>query len=236
MKPAVLFDLGNTLAAYYHANEFQPILRQSIGALFEELSSRDMSNVSLEAALELAQLENKEAPDFRFRPMAERLERVFRVSLAEDGPFAHRLSALFLGPIFAIGRVYEDTRPVLNRLRSAGHPLAIVSNAPWGSPPTLWREELQRLGLSDLVDAVVMCGDVGWRKPARQIFLDAAAALDRSPEECIFVGDDVRWDTSGSEAVGMRSVLIDRDGRHESYSGAKVEDLDELLEVLRTYR
>ena len=233
MRPAVLFDLGNTLAAYYHGSEFLAILQQSVTVLFEELSSRNLSNVSLEAAFESAQLENNEAADFRFRPMADRFERIFRISLAEDPALAHRLCELFLDPIFAIGRLYEDTLPTLKHLRSTGHPLAIVSNAPWGSPPTLWHDELQRLGLSELVDAVVMCGDVGWRKPARQIFDYAVATVNRSANQCIFVGDDLRWDTSGSEAVGMRSVLIDRERRHKGYNGPKVEDLDGLLEFLQ---
>ena len=33
MNAAVLFDLGNTLAAYYHASDFRPILAQDIGAV-----------------------------------------------------------------------------------------------------------------------------------------------------------------------------------------------------------
>ncbi len=37
---AVLFDLGNTLAAYYHASDFGPILTQAISAVRDELSRR----------------------------------------------------------------------------------------------------------------------------------------------------------------------------------------------------
>ena len=233
MKPAVLFDLGNTLAGYYHADEFKSILRQSISAVFEELSARGFETMPLNAALVTAQQENKEAVDFRFGPMADRFERIFQISLAGNPALAHRLCELFLEPIFAIANVYDDTHSVLETLSGEGYPLAIVSNAPWGSPPKLWRQEMQRLGLSGLVSSVVLCGDVGWRKPAAEIFEHAAKQLHRSTTECIFVGDDLRWDVAGSEAVGMRSVLIDRNRRHEDYAGERVENLNELLRVIR---
>jgi putative hydrolase of the HAD superfamily len=230
---AVLFDLGNTLAAYYHASEFQPILKNAIGAVHEELARRGLCRVSLESAMPAAITENQEASDFRFVPMAGRLERIFQLSLANDPALAATLCARFLTPIFATGRVYDDALPALAQLRQAGVRTAIVSNAPWGSPPQLWREELRRLGLSEAVDAVVLCGDVGWRKPAPDIFRHAVSQVRCEPAECVFIGDDLRWDIEGSTAVGMRPVLIDRDGRNPAYTGERVEDLREILATIR---
>lgn len=232
MTAAVLFELGNTLAAYYHASEFRPILSEAIRAVHEELVRRGACGVSFEAALSAAIAENREAPDYRFTPMIERLERIFRLSLAGDGPAAKTVCERFLGPVFATGRVYGDTLPALARLRAARVPTAIVSNAPWGSPPDLWRDELRRLRLADAVDAVVLCGDVGWRKPAPEIFQHTAAKLGCRAEDCMFVGDDLRWDIEGSAAVGMRPVLIDRDGRHRQYEGERVVDLYGVLAAL----
>jgi putative hydrolase of the HAD superfamily len=164
--------------------------------------------------------------------LIDRLERIFRVPLANDPSLALAVCERFLGPIFSIGRVYDDALPALMRLRQAGARTAIVSNAPWGSPPELWRRELQRLGLSAAVDAVVLCGDVGWRKPAPEIFRYAADKLGCRTGECTFVGDDLRWDVEGSASVGMRPVLMDRDGRHPDYDGQRVTDMHELLEAL----
>ncbi len=127
-----------------------------------------------------------------------------------------------------MGRLYEDTLPTLARLRTAGYATAIVSNAPWGSPPQLWHEELGRLGLSTAVDKIVMCGDVGWRKPAPQIFLHAAAELGIPCDRCAFVGDELQWDIVGSSAVGMRSILIDRDDLHSNFEGARARHLLEI--------
>lgn len=232
MQPAILFDLGNTLAAYYHADEFAPILQRSVDAVLAELATLGLATVPRELALRSALQENREAPDHRFRPMAGRLERIFGIPLGESAALRDRLCEAFLDPIFAVGRVYEDSVPSLAKLRAEGYRTAIVSNAPWGSPPGLWHAELGRLGLAGLVDGVVLCGDVGWRKPASAIFERAAAALDCPAGACVFVGDDLRWDVAGSEAAGMRAVLIDRDRRHPGFPGPRIENLAALFEVL----
>jgi putative hydrolase of the HAD superfamily len=234
MKPAVLFDLGNTLAAYYHPDQFEPILREAIGEVLNELEALTLPAVDPNAAFAAAKAENQEAPDHRFTPMADRLERIFGVSLSQNEELSLRLCQRFLRPIFAVGRVYSDTLPAIDRLRRMGIPIAIVSNTPWGSPPSLWRAELKRLGLASVVDSVVLCGDVGWRKPAAEIFECAAARLDRGTEECVFIGDDLRWDIAGSAAAGMRPVLIDRDRRNACYAGERVENLDDLVDMLET--
>jgi putative hydrolase of the HAD superfamily len=232
MTGAVLFDLGNTLAAYYHASEFHPILAQAIRAVRDDLVGRGVCDVPLESALSAAITENTEAADHRFRPMLGRLERIFQVRLAGDPLLVAAICERFLAPIFAVGRVYDDTLPALSRLREAGVKTAIVSNAPWGSPPALWRRELQRLKLAEAVDAVVLCGDVGWRKPAADIFHHAANKVGCPASECMFVGDDLRWDVEGSASVGMRPVLIDRDGRHPEYAGQRITGLHGVLAAL----
>jgi len=60
-----------------------------------------------------------------------------------------------MNPIFARGRCYEDTLPTLQRLRAGDFKTAIVSKTPWGSPAVLWREEMERFGLSEWMDVVV---------------------------------------------------------------------------------
>ena len=224
---AVLFDLGNTLAAYYRRDEFPPILERAVDNVLAELRARGIVTVDRDFALASAAAENREASDFRVTPMAERLARIF--GLSPNDAASDALCERFLEPVFAIARVYEDAVPVLTRLRAAGFRTAIVSNAPWGSPSALWRRELTRLGLLQLVDAAVLCGDVGWRKPARQIFIHAAGELGVDCRQCVFVGDEIQWDIEGSKAVGMRPVLIDRDDRHRGLRGERIRDLRGVL-------
>jgi hypothetical protein len=120
MAVAALFDLGNTLAAYYHASEFRPILANAVNEVRDELVSRRLREISLASALSAAIAENREAADYRYAPMIGRLERIFQVSLAHDLSLATTVCERFLGPIFALGRVYDDTLPTLARLRESG--------------------------------------------------------------------------------------------------------------------
>jgi FMN phosphatase YigB (HAD superfamily) len=130
MKPAVLFDLGNTLAAYYRTDEFGPILERAIAEVHRALTARGMTRVALDAAQLAAVEENHEAPDHRFTPLSERLERIFDITLGRDPEAAAALCRFFLRPVFAAGRLYDDTLQALERLRDAGCPVGIVSNAP----------------------------------------------------------------------------------------------------------
>lgn len=226
---AILFDLGNTLAAYYRPAQFGPILAQCVEVVHSDLRRRGYALPGLETALAAAHGENREASDFRFSPMGARLARIFQLPEEAAASLGDALCERFLEPIFAVGRIYEDTIPVLTALREQGIATAIVSNAPWGSPPQLWRSRLAQMGLASLVTEVIMCGDIGWRKPAPQIFHHATERLGVQCGDCMFVGDEPQWDVAGSAAVGMRPVLIDRDDIHPDHPGLRIRSLRELL-------
>jgi putative hydrolase of the HAD superfamily len=233
VKDTVLFDLGNTLVGYYGRGEVPAILRAAIEAGRDYLARQGLLNVEEEVIWQRVRQENREADDHRVCPLAERLARIF--ALAGSPPSGDLMEALcrrFMGPLFARARLYDDTVPTLREMRSRGLKTAIVSNTPWGSSPGLWREELDRLGLNDLVDAAVFCGDAGWRKPARPVFDLVLARLGSRPEQCLFVGDSYRWDVEGARAIGMDAVLIVRDGPEPESDVPVIRRLAELWPIL----
>jgi len=83
------------------------------------------------------------------------------------------------------------------------------------------------------VETVVLCGEVGWRKPDRRIFEEALSRLQALPGQCLFVGDDPRWDWVGARALGMEAILIDRQGTLQNAPAQPVRDLQELLRMIR---
>jgi putative hydrolase of the HAD superfamily len=207
MIRAILFDLGNTLVGYYTSREFPGVLRRCLQECTVRLGwSEDLARD--EAVFERALLLNRERPDFAVRPLADRLQELFRPYESLDDAAARALSAAFLKPIFATARLDRDAIPVLRSLRGLGIKIAIVSNTPWGSPSIAWRAELARHGLLDKVDATVFCVDVGWRKPHRAPFDRALALLNVASDEALFVGDDYRWDVVGAQNAGVRPVLL----------------------------
>lgn len=210
-KDVVLFDLGNTMVRYYELREFPDILQQAITEAAHLVDIEGVTSVSEDVLRQRVQSEDFEAKDYCVRPLEERLVRIFGL---EPGLFSAEqvleLCRAFMGPIFALAHLYDDVLPALDALQERGCRTAIVSNTPWGSPAPLWQEEVARWGLTERVDAVVFCRDCGWRKPDRRIFEYTFAKLETTPEQCVFVGDDPRWDIAGPKAVGMDALLIDR--------------------------
>jgi putative hydrolase of the HAD superfamily len=93
----------------------------------------------------------------------------------------------------------------LDRLRSAGWRIAVVTNGP----PTQ-SEKLTTAALDGLVDACAISDVVGARKPDPAIFAAAAEAAGASLEGAWMVGDSVEADIAGAVACGLDSIWIDR--------------------------
>src|SRR5688572_19148606 len=98
------------------------------------------------------------------------------------------------------------------------------------------REVLDRLGISDRFDAVCDGHTVEAAKPAPDLFLAAATALDLPPEECV-VFEDAADGVAAAHAAGMAAVGIgptERVGTAEMVvDGLADADLDAILEVRR---
>jgi putative hydrolase of the HAD superfamily len=228
MKNTVLFDLGGTLARYFERSGFPDILKQAITKVQNYLRQKDLLSISTNTMWRRVREEDHEAKDHRVRPLEERLVRIFQLGESAPSGLVMTICRCFMKPIFARGRCYEDALPTLRELRSTGFKMAIVSNTAWGSPAALWREEIKRLGLDMYVDVVVFCRDVGWRKPAKQIFEFALEKLQVLPQHCVFIGDDPRWDLVGPRAVGIETVLIDRRGVRQDAEEETIKSLYEL--------
>jgi putative hydrolase of the HAD superfamily len=203
---AVLFDLGNTLVSYYRVDEFPEILRRCLRGCLAELNPRANEEPD-EELFNRALALNRESDDHAVRLLAGRLSTLFPEH-RNDPRALERLSAAFLQPILATARPDPDAIAVLETLRSMGKSLAIVSNTPWGSAATTWRDELDRHGLLAAVDAAVFCVDAGFRKPHPAPIRRALQMLDANERDALFVGDDARWDVVGARAAGVRPLLL----------------------------
>jgi putative hydrolase of the HAD superfamily len=84
--------------------------------------------------------------------------------------------------------------------------LAIVSNV---HEPVLVPRHLEKMGLKDRFDAVILSIEVGWRKPHPEIYATALQTLGAQPDQAVFVGDRLGPDFAGPQQAGIRSFLID---------------------------
>ncbi len=228
---AVLFDLGNTLVGYYRARDFAPILHKSIVGVSECLSERTGTAIDSDGAYLHALDLNAEDPEFRVRPLEGRLVEIFR-DVRFTQTTLDEACSVFLRPIFDCAVLDPDALRTLAAIRERGLRLGIVSNTPWGSSADPWRRELRRHGLDAAVDTAVFCVDVGWRKPAPQIFERALTLLGVEARETIFVGDDPRWDIAGARRSGLRPVLLDPDGDSAADGCEHIHSLTELIPLM----
>ena len=125
--------------------------------------------------------------------------------------------------------LYEDTIPTLQHLRDKGFKLAIVSN--WDTPLD---PLTQRLGIAHYFDIIVASHDVRVRsaKPDPHIFNYTLTAIEVSAEETVHVGDTYEADIVGAKNVGIRPILIDRDGTQTGRWKETIQSLSELPELL----
>jgi putative hydrolase of the HAD superfamily len=101
--------------------------------------------------------------------------------------------------------LYEDALPVLDDLRRRGIKIGLVTNGARDL-----QEFVTHHGLR--VDAMVGSRAHGRIKPHPSIFVAALRELDVAPAEAAMVGDSYEDDIEGARALGMRGILLDRDG------------------------
>ncbi len=104
-------------------------------------------------------------------------------------------------------RPYPEVPEVLAALRDRGVARVVVSN--WD---VSLHEVMERTGLRALVDAVLTSAEIGEAKPGGAMFRAALELAGARPAEAVHVGDSIEHDVAGALAIGMRPVLVDRDG------------------------
>jgi putative hydrolase of the HAD superfamily len=107
--------------------------------------------------------------------------------------------------------LYDDVLPCLQRLRAAGVRVALVSNAVGHG----LEDVVAHFALDDYVETTLSSADIGFVKPAPQVFLTVLERLGVQPGAAVMVGDSVEDDVKGALACGCGAILLDRGGRHD---------------------
>jgi epoxide hydrolase-like predicted phosphatase len=141
-------------------------------------------------------------------------------TLAEE-VFEERLAALLgVRPLGLIKRMFSGAgpdEPMLAAVRAArrqGIRTGLISNS-WGL------SGYDRALLAELFDGVVISGEVGVRKPAKEIYVLGALAVDLDPTLCVYV-DDLPGNLEPARDLGM-TVL------HHTDAEESIPTLERLL-------
>jgi putative hydrolase of the HAD superfamily len=146
----------------------------------------------------------------------------------DDPGFAQHLSDEFPRQRRQRHVLFADVEAVLAQLHGK-YTLGLMTNGL----SCLQREKIAGSGIGHYFDATVISGDVGQAKPAPPMFHRIMTALDIQPSEALMLGNGMRTDIAGAQAVDIKAVLVDRGDPHGAVEGV-IPDLvmDDLMELL----
>ncbi|MFC4810430.1 HAD family hydrolase [Paenibacillus sp. GCM10023250] len=156
--------------------------------------------------------------------------------LLDELPWARKpergeLAAFYGGAYLPCAVLMDGAREVLARAR-AKYQTGLITN---GKASTQYGK-LDRLGIRDAFDLVLVSEEAGAKKPDPRLFAMAADRLGLRAGECLFVGDHPENDVEGAARFGMATVWM-RLGRSwpdgmAAEPGRTIDRLDELLALL----
>ena len=120
--------------------------------------------------------------------------------------------------------LYDDVPDALAALRAAGLGIGLVSNSARDV-----REFARHHSLD--VDAGISSFHHGHTKPHASIFRAVLDLLGVEPAEAAMVGDTISDDIEGARALGMKAILVDREGLHPDFE-PRIESLAGLPALL----
>lgn len=163
------------------------------------------------------------ATDFTHALPAEKLEQLPRL-LAET----HRAVSRFQL------QLYPGVEHTIRQLHPKYH-LAIISDgqAAYAVP------ELHAVGLSGFFDPIIISGNFGYRKPDERLFSAALIAMNMSPSEVLFVGNDMYRDVYGAQRLKMKTIFFKSNQGTQEKAGVKpdyiIYKFPELLNAIRFF-
>ncbi len=101
--------------------------------------------------------------------------------------------------------VVENGKEVVVELHRRGYTLGIISNLIGTREIPDW---LEADGFSPYFKSVVLSSVFGKRKPDPAIYLEAARRAGVEPANCVYIGDNLKRDVTGTRAAGFGMVVI----------------------------
>jgi len=222
---AIFLDLGNTLRILQKDEAYQARARVRIVELLESRENPEEFRVKLDARYKLYRkwafenlLEANEA-ELWTRWLAPEYPAEKVASRAVELTYQFRLS---------MGRrvLQRDGREVVQELHRRGYILGIISNVITSQEIPDW---MDAEGFTPYFKSVVLSSVFGRRKPDPAIYLEAAERAGVEPRRCVYVGDNLKRDVSGTRQAGFGMVIILLDPAEEDQAPIEPENQPDLL-------
>jgi putative hydrolase of the HAD superfamily len=207
---AVLFDMFDTLMMIKKNHDFYS---PSLMRMYNFLNSQgiDVSFSAFEQAYTKARDElyekaeaNLGEPHFNFR--VSNTLKSLGYNHEVSSPLVTDATSVFCDEFINFVTPDPEAKAVLQSLKGK-YKLGIVSNF---AIPECIQNLLKLHGFYELFDAVVVSAAINKRKPSPEIFNSALQALGVSASEAAVVGDTINADVEGAQAIGAKSIYIQR--------------------------
>lgn len=238
----MFFDMGGTIETFQHTPELR---RRATPGLVQRLVAAGIDlHLDTEQLYQLVVTGLDRYHQWSLQTLEELSPgRVWRDFILRDHPASpERLEAvaedlmLYLETRYYQRVMRPEAPAVLKSIRDMGLRIGLISNVcSRGQVPYC----LERYGLRDFFDPIVLSSEYGRRKPDPSIFHYAARLANIPTSACAYIGDRVARDIKGARAAGFRlAVQIRHDfqqgeGDNGVVPDAMVEDLLELVDLLR---
>jgi len=150
-------------------------------------------------------------------------------SLEKEVNLGQEMLAFWHSLVLEEAKPFADTFSVLRALQSR-YTTGILTNGF----TSLQRDKINKYNLADYVDFTLVSEEVGFHKPDRRIFLKALEMSgDASPQESLYVGDNLMSDVQGARDAGITPIFINPTNDLYPPEGiVKIQRLSELLKLL----
>jgi len=215
MIDAVLFDLGDTLL-HFETSQARRYLESATRPAYDRLVDMGFR-----------------LPDYKvyFRAIKRRFLRAYlwsrlirreaqllnafhrlhhRMGIDIDDAQMADLVMRCVQPLERFFAVDGEARPVLAQLQAAGFKLGLVSNTLF--PGFAVDDVLRQEKLLGHFPVRIYSSDVGYMKPHRRIFETALDRIGVAAERTVFVGDRLDKDVRGAARLGMKTILMVKNG------------------------
>lgn len=226
MIKAVIFDIDNTLYSYDdgHAVAFGKLCQYAKERLgmdeetFKAYHKKAMQVVKERLGAECAALHNR----------LLRYQVLLELAKLPLHPHALEMNDLYWDTLIQVSEPSPGAAECIPALKRAGYVLGI------GTDMTLdyQLKKLTKLQMLPYLDFIVSSEEVLTEKPDRKLFLCCAAKAGVAPEECLFVGDNLKKDVFGARNAGMEAMWF-APSREERQAHPEIEAFDHYDQLLR---
>ena len=122
---------------------------------------------------------------------------------------------------------FEDVIPCLKQLSK--YKLGIISNGDLVQQSL----KVERMGIKQYFTDVITAGEVGIAKPNIKLFTIACNRVNKHPQECYYIGDDLYTDILPCNEIGLKGIWLNRKREPVSIDKIKmIYSLDSLKSIL----